>query len=180
MPCGHINSWRWSKFLRNVRTLSKSHRHIVNVFITTVQSLKNVSLKVWKELITQSRYHKFKTCWKNDYRYVQLHVNILKNIETLLKSHMLIFNVSITTVQSLENISPKYSCVLPAWNRYNAIQYFYFQYPVQFIWHIQHISLCCGNTYMNRKGWIFFSTIHLYNPMDLFYIVSISNACVFC
>jgi hypothetical protein len=29
--------------------------HIFNVSITTVQGLKNVSLKVWEELITQSR-----------------------------------------------------------------------------------------------------------------------------
>ena len=28
--------------------------HIFNVSITTVQGLKNVSLKVWEELITQS------------------------------------------------------------------------------------------------------------------------------
>ena len=30
--------------------------HIFNVSITTVQGLKNVSLKAWEELITQSRY----------------------------------------------------------------------------------------------------------------------------
>jgi hypothetical protein len=30
--------------------------HIFNVSITTIQGLKNVSLKVRKELITQSRY----------------------------------------------------------------------------------------------------------------------------
>jgi hypothetical protein len=32
----------------------KSHMHIFNVSITTVQGLKNESLKVWEELITQS------------------------------------------------------------------------------------------------------------------------------
>ena len=32
------------------------YMHIFNVSITTVQGLKNVSLKVWEELITQSRY----------------------------------------------------------------------------------------------------------------------------
>jgi hypothetical protein len=30
--------------------------HIFNVSITTVQGLKNVSLKVWEELIKQRRY----------------------------------------------------------------------------------------------------------------------------
>jgi hypothetical protein len=30
--------------------------HIFDVSITTVQGLKNVSLKVWEELITQTRY----------------------------------------------------------------------------------------------------------------------------
>jgi hypothetical protein len=30
--------------------------HIFNVFITTVQGLKNVSQKVWEDLITRSRY----------------------------------------------------------------------------------------------------------------------------
>jgi hypothetical protein len=30
--------------------------HIFNVSITSVQGLMNVSLKVWEELITQSRY----------------------------------------------------------------------------------------------------------------------------
>jgi hypothetical protein len=39
----------------NVRTLLKSHMHIFNVSITTVQGLKSVSRKVWEELITQSR-----------------------------------------------------------------------------------------------------------------------------
>jgi hypothetical protein len=46
----HVN------FLKNVRIFPKSHMHIFNVFITTVQGLKNVSLKVWEELITRSRY----------------------------------------------------------------------------------------------------------------------------
>jgi predicted oxidoreductase (fatty acid repression mutant protein) len=39
-------------FLKNVRTLPKSHMHIFSVFITTVQGLKNVG--VWKALFTQS------------------------------------------------------------------------------------------------------------------------------
>jgi hypothetical protein len=38
--------------------------HIFNVSITTVQGLKNVSLKVWEELITQKRCRLFKTFWK--------------------------------------------------------------------------------------------------------------------
>jgi hypothetical protein len=34
------------KFLKNVQTLPKSHMHIVNVFMTTAHSLKNVSTEV--------------------------------------------------------------------------------------------------------------------------------------
>jgi hypothetical protein len=79
--------------------------HIFNVSITTVQSMKNVSLKVWEELITQSRCHLFKTCWKND--KVHLNVNFSKNLWTLPKCHMLIFNVSITTMQGLKNVSKR-------------------------------------------------------------------------
>jgi hypothetical protein len=80
-----------------------SHMHIFNPSITTVQGLKNVSLKVWEEMITQSRGSLFKTCWKND--QVQLHGNFSKNVQIFPKSHMHIFNVSITTMQGLKNIS---------------------------------------------------------------------------
>jgi hypothetical protein len=61
--------------------------HIFNVSITTVQGLKNVSLKAWQKLITQSRCRLFNTCWKND--SVQLHGNFSKNvrIHTSKKSH---------------------------------------------------------------------------------------------
>jgi hypothetical protein len=46
----------------------------------------NFSLKVWEEFITQSRYHLFKTCRKND--KVQLHVNLTKIVRKLpQKSH---------------------------------------------------------------------------------------------
>jgi hypothetical protein len=55
----------------NTRTLPKSRMHILNVSITTVQGLKNVSQKVWEELITQSRNRLLKICWKND--EIQLH-----------------------------------------------------------------------------------------------------------
>jgi hypothetical protein len=79
--------------------------HIFNVSITTVQGLRNFSQKVWEELITQSRCHLFKTCWNND--KAQLHVNFSKNVRKLPKSHMHIFNVSMTTVHGLKNISLK-------------------------------------------------------------------------
>jgi hypothetical protein len=93
--------------------------HIFNVSITTVQSLENVSLKVWEEFITQSRYPLFTNCWKID--KVQLHVNFSKKARTLPKSHMHIFNVSITTVQSLENISLKMWESCTVWIKLNSI-----------------------------------------------------------
>jgi hypothetical protein len=43
-------------FSNSVCNLPKSHMHIFNVSIATVQCLKNVSVKVWEELITQSIY----------------------------------------------------------------------------------------------------------------------------
>jgi hypothetical protein len=46
-------------------TAKKSYAHLQCVHITTVQSLKNVNPKVWEQLITQSRYRLFTTCWKN-------------------------------------------------------------------------------------------------------------------
>jgi hypothetical protein len=46
-----------------------------------------------------------KTCWKND--QVQLYINFSKKVRTLPNSNMLIFNMSITTVQSLSNVSLK-------------------------------------------------------------------------
>jgi hypothetical protein len=80
--------------------------YIFNVFITAVQGLKNVSQKVWKEWIKQSRCHLFKIWWKNDL-VVQLHVNFSKNIWTLPKSCMHNFNVSIAAVQGVKNVSQK-------------------------------------------------------------------------
>ena len=74
--------------------------HIFNVSITTVQGLKGVGGVDYTKWC-----HLFKTCWKND--QVQLHVNFTKNVRTLSKSHMHIFNVSITTVQGLKNVSLK-------------------------------------------------------------------------
>jgi hypothetical protein len=91
-------------FSKNVRTLPKSHTHIFNMSMTTVQGLKNVSLKVWGDFITQNRCFLFKT-WLND--LVQLHVNFLKNVWILPKRHMYIFNMSIITVQCLMNINLK-------------------------------------------------------------------------
>jgi hypothetical protein len=64
--------------------------------------LERAGLEMWKELITQSRDRLFKTCWKN-YK-VPLHVYFSKNVRTLLKSHIHIFNVLIFTVQNLENV----------------------------------------------------------------------------
>jgi hypothetical protein len=55
-------------FSNSIHTLPKSHMHIFNVSITSVQGLKNVRQTV----ITQSRCHLCRTCWKND--QVQLHV----------------------------------------------------------------------------------------------------------
>jgi hypothetical protein len=59
-------------FSKNVWTLPKCYMHIFNVSITNVQSLKNVNLKVWEDLITKSKYHLFKTCWKRTkFNYMQ-------------------------------------------------------------------------------------------------------------
>jgi hypothetical protein len=52
-----------------------------------------------------SRYHLCKICWKND--YVQLYVNFSNSTNTIPKSHMHIFNVSIVAVQGLKNVSRK-------------------------------------------------------------------------
>jgi hypothetical protein len=51
----------------------------------------------------QCRHALFTTCQKND--KVQLHVIFFEKSQTLPNSHMQIFNVSITTVLSLENVS---------------------------------------------------------------------------
>jgi hypothetical protein len=58
------------------------------------KKLEKVCQEVWEELISQSRYHLFKTCWKND--QVQLHVNFSKKFWTLPKSNVHIFIVFIT------------------------------------------------------------------------------------
>ena len=55
--------------------------HIFNVSITTVQGLKNVSLKVWEELITQSRCRLFKTSWTTTWKFFE------KSPNTSKKSH---------------------------------------------------------------------------------------------
>jgi hypothetical protein len=54
-----LEKWRSSstcKFFKRCLNTSKSHLHIFNASISTVQILNNVSLKVRVELITQSRY----------------------------------------------------------------------------------------------------------------------------
>jgi hypothetical protein len=56
--------------------------HIFNVSITTVQGLKNVSLKVWEELITQSRCRLFKTCWKmTEFNYMEIFQKMSKHFQ---------------------------------------------------------------------------------------------------
>jgi hypothetical protein len=69
-----------------------------------------------EELITQSRYDLFKTCWKKD--LVQLHVIFSKNVQTLPKSHMHVFNVFITSVHGLKNVSLKVREELITQSRY--------------------------------------------------------------
>jgi hypothetical protein len=49
---------------KNVRKFPKKQMHIFDVSVTTVLNLENVSLEMWEEFITQSRYRLFKTCWK--------------------------------------------------------------------------------------------------------------------
>jgi hypothetical protein len=66
-------------------TSKRSHAHLQCVH-KNWQGLKNVTLKVCEEFITQSRCCLFRT---------------------LPKGHMHIFNVSITTVQGLKNVSLK-------------------------------------------------------------------------
>jgi hypothetical protein len=39
-----------------------------------VESLKNVSLEVSEELITQSRCHLFKKCWKNPIKFKNMYI----------------------------------------------------------------------------------------------------------
>jgi predicted Zn-dependent protease len=48
--------------LKNVRALSKSRMHIFNVSKRTVQSLENVSQKVWEELTTRCATWPKNTC----------------------------------------------------------------------------------------------------------------------
>jgi hypothetical protein len=59
---GKMTEFNNVKFSKNVWTLSKRYMHIFNVPIRNVESLKNVSLEVSEELITQSRCHLFKKC----------------------------------------------------------------------------------------------------------------------
>jgi hypothetical protein len=70
--------------------------HIFNVSIINVQCLKNVSQDVRGELIPQSRYHQFKTCWKNTPSSTTCKF-FSRNVRTLPKNHMHISYVSIIT-----------------------------------------------------------------------------------
>jgi hypothetical protein len=76
--------------------------HIFNVSITTVQGLKNVTLKVWEELITQSAVYSKHAGKMIKFNYMEI---FRKMSEYFQKSHMHIFNVSITSVQGLKNVS---------------------------------------------------------------------------
>jgi hypothetical protein len=96
----------WKSFSKSVCNLPESHMHIFNVSIATVQGLKNVSTTVWEELITQSTYvgavyskHAGKM---TKFNYMEI---FSKNVHILPKSHMYIFNVSITTMQGLKNVN---------------------------------------------------------------------------
>jgi hypothetical protein len=84
----HVN------FSNNLWALSKCSMHIFNMSRITLQSFKNFSLKLWENLVTQSSYCLFKTCWENDY------VQILVHFWTS-KCRMHILNVSIPNMQSL-------------------------------------------------------------------------------
>jgi hypothetical protein len=83
-------------------TFPKSHMHIFNVSIT-VQGLTNVSQKVWKELITLSRCRICRVTRSSS----TCTFFFMENVRTLPKNHKNIFNVSITTVQGLKNVSLK-------------------------------------------------------------------------
>ena len=84
---------------------AKSHMHIFNMLITSVQSFKLIAWKLWKELITQSCY----PILKPDLKFVQVQnaVILSKIIFLPANSHMHIFNMLITSVQSFKLIACK-------------------------------------------------------------------------
>jgi hypothetical protein len=91
---------------------------LFNVSVTTVQGLKNVRLKVWEELITQSRCRLFKTSWKNyqvpttckffgkmiKFNYMEIFRKMSEHFQKVTCTSP---NVSIRTVQGLKNVSQK-------------------------------------------------------------------------
>jgi hypothetical protein len=95
--------------LKNVQILPKNHMHIFKVFITTVQMS---AYRRWlhKEGTIYSKHAVLKV------NYIIIH--FLKNVETLPKTHMHIFKESVTTVQSLENVSFKVSEELITQSKY--------------------------------------------------------------
>jgi hypothetical protein len=85
-------------FEKCLNTSKKSHAHLQYVH----NNCARLEL-VWEELIS---IHKVAVYSKHVGKMtVELHVNYSKNVRTLPKSHMHIFNVSITTVQGLKNVS---------------------------------------------------------------------------
>jgi hypothetical protein len=78
----------------------KIHIHITQVSITTVQRLENVSQETRKELITQNTILSKHAGKMTTLKYIVHEVFFFqtKNLRTLPKCSMHIFNVSITSV----------------------------------------------------------------------------------
>jgi hypothetical protein len=104
-------------FKSSIHTLSKSHMYI---FITSVKSLKNVNEKVRKELITQSKYMYTIPSMYNMLKkgLSSTTYKIFEKCPGTSKSNMHIFNVSITTVKGLKNVSLKVWEELTTQSRY--------------------------------------------------------------
>ena len=87
----------------------KSHMHIFNMLITSVQSFKLIAWKLWEEMITQTCYPILKPNLKPNLNivWVQNVVILSKVIILPAKSHMHIFNMLITSVHSFKLIARK-------------------------------------------------------------------------
>ena len=90
---------------------AKSHMHIFNMLITSVQSFKLIAWKLWEELITQTCYPILKPYLK--IVLVQNAVILSKIIFLLVKSHMHIFNVLITSVKSFKFTQTSFPILKP-------------------------------------------------------------------
>ena len=88
---------------------AKSHMHIFNMLITSVQSFKLIAWKLWEELITQTCNPILKPNLKPNLKIVQVqNVVILSKIIFLpAKKHMHIFNMLTISVQSFKLITWK-------------------------------------------------------------------------